>query len=246
MLKALYWRSGNSKAKEESRLIAKVDYLQQVNVFKDLTREEIERVGREFPMQECATGTLFFTPEEPAERLFILKEGQVELYRLTASGKKLVTRRLGPGSIFGEMGLMGQSMHGEFAEATEDALVCTATRDDVLRVLREHPDVAVRLLEAIGGRVRVLEERLEHAVFSPVAVRLANFIVANADPRAGTVAGLTHAEIGDIIGALRQTVTETLSKWRDEGLITVGHKRIQIKDWDGLREVARAEDAGCR
>ena len=246
MRKAFPWRSGKSGMENQGRLMAKVDYLQRVDVFKDLTRDEIERLGKEFPMQVCTSGTRFFNPDDPTECLFILKEGQVELYRLTASGKKLVTRRLGPGSIFGEMGLMGQTMHGEFAEATGDALVCTATRVDLLRILREHPDVAVRLLEAIGNRVKVLEERLEHAVFSPVPVRLASFILANADLKGGSVSGLTHAEIGDTIGALRQTVTETLSKWREEGLIEVGHKRIQIKVWDGLIEIAREGENGFR
>ena len=228
--------------------MAKADYLQRVDVFKGLTKEEIERFGNSLAMRECTSGTLFFTPDDPTERLFILKEGHVELYRLTASGKRLVTRRLGPGSIFGEMGLMGQSMQGEFAEATGPALVCTATREDVLRILREHPDVAVRFLEVIGSRLKLLEERLEHAVFSPVPVRLASFILANADAEATdlVVSGFTHAEIGDTIGALRQTVTETLSKWKDEGKIEVGHKRIQVKDWHALKEIVLKGETDSR
>jgi CRP/FNR family cyclic AMP-dependent transcriptional regulator len=246
IMKTFPWRSGKSGTKNKGRLVAKVDYLQRVDVFKDLTQEEIKRFGQELSMQACASGTVFFAPDDSTERLFILKEGCVELYRLTASGKKLVTRRLGPGSIFGEMGLMGQTMHGEFAEAAGDALVCAANREDVLRILREHPDVAVRFLEVIGSRVKVLEERLEHAVFSPVPVRLASFILANADPAGGLVSGLTHAEIGDTIGALRQTVTETLSKWRDEGLIEVSYKRIQIKDWENLKEIVRKDEATLR
>lgn len=221
--------------------MAKVDYLKRVDIFKSMTREEIDSFGKKLPMKQCARGTLLFTPDDPAERLFILKEGQVELYRLTAGGKRLVTRRLGPGSIFGEMGLFGQTMHGEFAEVTEDALVCSATREDLLHLLREYPDVAVRFMELIGNRLRQLEERLEHAVFSPVPVRLASFLLANADPTQGQVSGLTHAEIGDTIGALRQTVTETLSKWRDEGLIEVGQKLIKIKDRTRLKEIAQRD-----
>ena len=242
-MKVLPWRSRTQETETKRGLTAKVDYLQRVDVFKGLTRQEIGTFGEKLPMRECTPGTLFFTPDDPSERLFILKEGQVELYRLTASGKKLVTRRLGPGSVFGEMGLMGQTMQGEFAEATQATLVCTATREEVLRILREHPDVAVRFLEVIGGRLKLLEERLEHAVFSPVPVRLASFILANADSKTGVVSGFTHAEMGDTIGALRQTVTETLSKWKDGGLIEVSHKRIQIKDWNRLKELAQGDDA---
>jgi CRP/FNR family transcriptional regulator len=111
------------------------EYLQRVDIFRDLSREEIEALFHGVMLRDCSTGTVFFTPEDSSERLFILKEGQVELYRLTVDGKRLVTRRIGPGTIFGEMGLLGQTLHGCFAEATENSLVCVATRDHILRVL---------------------------------------------------------------------------------------------------------------
>ena len=215
-----------------------VEYLQKVDIFKDLAREEIEVLFNGVTMRECATGTVFFTPDDPSERLFVLKEGQVDLYRLTPGGKRLVTGRIRPGTIFGEMGLLGQSMHGCFAEAAEDSLVCVATREDVLRLFQQRPEVALRLLENVGNRLRLLEQRLEQAAFSPVKVRLANFLLANADTSTGMAAGYTHAEIGDTIGALRQTVTETLSEMQGRGLVEVGHKRIRVTDRKGLEDIA--------
>lgn len=241
MRKVFPWGAPKPKSGGERATMPKVDYLQRVDVFKDLTMEEIEELGKDLTMRECVSGTVFFSPDDSTERLFVLKTGHVELYRLTASGKRLVTRRLGPGSIFGEMGLLGQTMQGEFAEATEDALVCTATSEDIRRLLREHPDVAMRMMEIIGNRLKLLEGRLEQAVFSPVKVRLANFILTNMDPTVGLVAGFTHAEIGDTIGALRQTVTETLSEMQGEGLLEVGHKRVRITNRRGLEEITQAQ-----
>lgn len=243
MRKVFSWGSSKPKSRLERTSMPIVEYVRRVGVFKDLSREEVERFAQGLTMRECAPGTIFFTPDDPTERLFILKTGRVELYRLTANGKRLVTRRLGPGTIFGEMGLLGQTMQSEFAEVTENSLVCAATREDVLRLLKEHPDVALRLLEIIGNRLRVLEERLEEAVFSPVKVRLAHFALTNMEPASGLVAGFTHAEIGDTIGTLRQTVTETLSEMQDEGLLEVGHKRIRVTNRKGLEEIAQGEGA---
>lgn len=229
--------SGGPEEKENAQL-SKVDYLQRVDVFKDLTREEIERVTRGFVMRECRPGTVFFMPTDPAERLFILKKGQVELYRLSAKGQRLITRRLGPMTFFGEMALLGQTMQGEFAEATEDALVCSASREDVLKILVEHPEITVKLLETLGNRLRTQDERLEQSVFSSVRVRLAKFLLTNVYPATNALAGYTHADIGDTIGALRQTVTSTLSEFERAGMIEVAPKRIKVLDKAGLEEIA--------
>lgn len=226
-------RGGNAK----SDALPVTTYLHRVNVFRDLTHEEVEQLGKSFAMRECFRGMVFFTPEDTTERLFILKRGQVELYRLTLDGKRLVTQRIGPGAIFGEMGLLGQSMQGCFAEALEDSLVCSATREDVVQFFRQHPDVGLRMLEAVGTRLKVLETRLELAAYSPVKVRLANFLMTNADPVTGMIAGFTHAEIGDTIGAGRQAVTLTLKEMEAEGMVAVSYKRVRVTDRQALRTV---------
>ncbi len=215
-----------------------VEHLKRVDVLKDLTHDEVETLFHGMVVRDCTQGTVFFMPEDSTERLFVLKTGHADLYRLTAGGKRLVTRHLEPGVIFGELGLMGQSMQGCFAEATEDSLVCIATKDDVLGLLRDRPAVALRLLEAMGNRLKALEQRMELLAFSPVKVRLANFIVSNADVTTGMMVGYTHEEIGDMIGALRQTVTEALGEMERQGLIQVEHKRLMIRDRAGLERLA--------
>lgn len=224
---------------DKAQNIRVVDYVRRVDLFKDLTHPEVEEIFRGLMVRKCSPGTMFFTPDDPSERLFILKEGHVELYRMTADGKRLVTRQIGPGMIFGEMGLLGQTMHGCFAEATDDALVCTATRDDILRLFHQRPELAMRLLEAVGNRLTLLEARLEQAAFLPVRARLATFLLENAD-RGGMVSGHTHADIGDSIGALRQTVTESLNLMQRQGLIEVGQKKVRIVDRRGLETVLTA------
>lgn len=218
------------------------EYLQRVEIFQGLPIEYLEALFHGLALRECRPRTVLFSPDDPAECLFILKVGQVDLYRLTGDGKRLVTHRIGPMGVFGEMALVGQSMQGCFAEATSESLVCTATREDVRRLLNERPHVAIKLLELLGRRVQVLEDQLESVVFSPVRVRLASFLLGNAGPD-DEVDGYTHADIGDTIGALRQTVTETLSDLQSEGVVEVGHRRVRIRDRARLAEVMASRNA---
>jgi CRP/FNR family transcriptional regulator, cyclic AMP receptor protein len=213
------------------------------DLFQGIKATELGTLLDDVELQTCPVGTILFTPEDPCEVLYILREGLVELYRLTASGKRLVTRQILPGSVFGVMVLLGQTMQGNFAETIEDSSICTITREDVLTLLKRRPDIALRMLEIVGTRLHLIEERFLEAVYSSVDVRLAHFLLTYTDSASAELADITHEEIGDTIGAVRQTVTETLGLMRKRGLIRTGPKHIQIIDRHGLEAIARGSES---
>jgi CRP/FNR family transcriptional regulator, cyclic AMP receptor protein len=190
--------------------------------------------------EDCPAGTVLFTPGESVERLYILKQGRIDLYRVTRNGKRLVTRQILPGSIFGIMGLLGQTTQGDYAETVEDSIVCSITRYDILKILKQHPEISLHLLEEVGTRLLLIEERLVEATYSPVRVRLAHFVLMNVDTATGILTNFTHEEIGDIIGAARQTVTETLNLLQHQGFILIGPKKIRIINRPGLEEIVNS------
>lgn len=196
-------------------------------------------LARFMAVRDCARGTLFYTPDDSNERLFILKSGSVELYQVNAQGKRVTLERLSAGAVFGEMSIVSQTMHGGFAEAVEPSLVCSATREDLVGFLAKHPEVAIRLLEAVGRRLKELEDRFAQLALSPVRVRVAGLLLDRMDPSTKSVTGLSHADLGQTVGALRQTVTESLGMMADEGVIELGHKRIKVLREDELRRMIR-------
>jgi CRP-like cAMP-binding protein len=196
-----------------------------------------DNVGEE----TCPAGTMLFTPEESGERLYIIRQGRVDLFRVTPSGKRLVTRQILPGAVFGIMGLLGQTMQGNYAETIEDSVIGVVTREDILEILKQRPEVSVRLLEVVGTRLRLIEERLVEATYSPVRVRLSHFLLTNSDSISGVLTNFTHEEIGDIIGAARQTVTETLNLMQRQGFILIEPKKIRIVAPHELKEIVSAQ-----
>jgi CRP-like cAMP-binding protein len=99
---------------------SKLQYLSKAEIFCDLTSEELKDIAAAAIMTTVQAGTVFYTPNERSEILFILKKGHVQLYRMSGEGRKLVIATLGPGTLFGEMTLTGMAMHDAFAEATEE------------------------------------------------------------------------------------------------------------------------------
>jgi CRP-like cAMP-binding protein len=219
----------------------KMKYLSELFVFQDLSPREMEELNRITTMSTVSKGRVFYRPEEPGEVLFILKEGRVQLYRISPEGKKLVITTLGPHTLFGEMALLGAKMHNTFAEAVEDCLICVMSRADLERLILNKPQVALRLLDITGKRLREAEERLENMAFKGIPARLASLLLRLSEEQGSEeIVGLTHQDLAESVGTYRETATQVLNDLKSEGLIEIGRKRIVILDVERLEEVAES------
>ncbi|MBI4670311.1 MAG: Crp/Fnr family transcriptional regulator [Chloroflexi bacterium] len=158
--------------------------------------EELHVIEDNLSMTTCEKGRIFYMPGETPETLFILKEGRVQLYQLSPDGRKMMLDTLAPGTVFGEMSIIGQGMQNTFAEAVEPCVLCVMSRHDVLLLMR--------LREKSGDRIT----------------------------------GYSHQDLADFVGTYRETVTQTLNHFKQQGLIDIQRKAIVILDAPGLAALA--------
>ena len=231
----------DDKTAAVSQPAEKMRYLSELAVFQDLSPREMEELNRITTMSTVQKGRVFYRPEEPGEVVFILKEGKVQLYRISPEGKKLVITTLGSHTLFGEMALLGAKMHNTFAEAVEDCLICVMSRNDLERLILSKPQVALRILEITGRRLRDAEERLENMAFKGIPARLASMLLRLAEEQ-GTneITGLTHQDLAESVGTYRETATQVLNDLKAAGYIDIGRKRITVLDVAGLTTVAES------
>ncbi len=215
----------------------KTRHLSTMDLFQDLSEKEGEELDRISTMSSVRKGKVFYRPEEMGEVLFILKEGNVQLYRISPEGKKLVITSLGPGSLFGEMALLGQQMHNTFAEAITDCTICVMSRADLERLILQRPQVALRMLEITGRRLRDAESRLEDLAFKGIPARLSSLLLRLAGD-SNQISGLTHQDLAEMVGTYRETATQVLNDLKSRNLIEIGRKRIAILDREGLLSVS--------
>ncbi len=215
----------------------KIRHLSTMDLFQDLSEKEREELDRISTTSTVRKGKVFYRPEETGDVLFILKEGAVQLYRISPEGKKLVITSLTQGSLFGEMALLGQQMHNTFAEATSDCTIGLLSRADLERLILQRPQVALRMLEITGRRLRDAEARLEDLAFKSIPARLASLLLRLAGD-ASQISGLTHQDLAEMVGTYRETATQVLNELKGRGLIEIGRKRIMISDRAGLVALA--------
>lgn len=214
----------------------KIGYLRSNQVFGDQSDKEMEELDRVTAMLTCDRGRIFYTPGETGEVLFLLKRGRVQIYRLSSDGKKLVIATLEPGTLFGEMALVGQGMYNTFAEAVESCTLCAMSRRDVEMLVTQFPRVGIRLLETVGRRLMDAEARLEALAYKSVPARLATLLLQLAQNN--FVDGKTHQDLAEQIGTYRETVTQTLNDFKAQGLIDIQRRRIEIRDAPRLAQLA--------
>ncbi len=207
-----------------------------MDIFRDLEPEAMAAFEQQTELRTCRRGQILYSQEDRAEVLFLLKQGRVQLYRLTPSGKRLEVAVIEPGTFFGEMPLMGESLRHTFAEAMEDSLICVMSRSDIEGLMRKRSEVALRMIEVLGRRLALCEARLEEMAYRGVPARIAAVLVRLSEGYNGEVVSITHQELGDMIGALRESVTKVLDEFRREGLVELGRGRIILLDVAGLHE----------
>ena len=134
---------------------------------------------------------------------------------------------------------LGAKLHNTFAEAVEDCTICVMSRNDLERLILSKPQVALRILEITGRRLREAEERLENMAFKGIPARLASLLLRLAQEQGSNdITGLTHQDLAESVGTYRETATQVLNDLKAQGLIEIGRKRITILDPEGLAVVA--------
>ena len=138
----------------------KLELLQGVEIFRDLSESEVEAMLTRAPMREVPKGTRFYEADRGPGVLFFLKSGRVELFRRGADGRRLTLAIVGDGTFFGETALTGQSLADTHAVAVEDCVVCSLTPGDVESLITSQPRVALRLIEELATRLRQTRDAL--------------------------------------------------------------------------------------
>jgi CRP/FNR family transcriptional regulator len=140
------------------------------------------------------------------------------------------------GDIFGERALVG-ARAAVHCEAFEDTLVCVLRREDFEDLVRRRPELALRVVRVLAERLREAEETIERLALHDVPARLAALLLrlaeAYGEPHGDgrrLALRVTHQDLAGMIGATRETVTLTLNRFREEGLIAVEDRHIIVRD----------------
>ncbi len=217
--------------------------LRRVPVFSTLSREDLAHVGRVAMSRRFEAGAVVFKEGDEGSTCFIVRTGRARAIREHPDGRSITLAHFDPGDIFGEMAMLDGERRSATVEATEDTEAIAILSSDMHRLLREHPDISVKLIAALGQRLRSTNERLARQSFqtvqSRVAAALAQLVAEARSEPGGASQGdvlitTTQAELAQLAGSSRESASRFLAVLERAGIITQGRGRLTVHDAEAL------------
>lgn len=235
-----------SEQPKEGPIEDKARLLSLISILQPLSWDEIRDLARRMPDVRLGKGQTLYTPKYRRRMLFLLLEGQVRLYEV-AEGREFTLLVVKAGEIFGEMGLVDRQVQGAYAQALEPSRISIMSRDIFDRTVLRRPEVGLRMVDLLSERAAYYGGRLADIGIKDVHARLAGLILRLVESEGAPVGGeikistrYTHYQLGTMIGANREAVTNALTRLRASGAITTVHRYIHVRDVDALKKAAGA------
>jgi CRP/FNR family transcriptional regulator len=211
--------------------------LHGVPLFGTLSDEDLLEVAAVTVPRHFDAGEVVFREGDRSNTCYVVRSGRARAVREHSGRRTLTLATFGPGDIFGELAMFEDESRSATVETLDDTDVCAILGHDMRRLLRSHPDIAVKLLGALGRRLRETNERLARQSFqtvqSRVAAALAELVAAASADGAGETDVLitaTQTDLAQLAGSSRESASRFLATLERAGVITQGRGKLTVHD----------------
>jgi CRP/FNR family transcriptional regulator len=218
-----------------------VALLGAVPVFETLGGDDLRRVAEVAVPRRFEPHQVIFREGDASDTCYVVRSGHARAVREHADGRTITLAHFGPGDIFGELAMFDDERRSATVETLEAVEAVAVAGSDMRRLLREHPDIAVKLVIALGRRLREANERLTRQSFQTVQSRVAVVLRQQVDQARAEGAGdgdvlvrITQADIAQLAGSSRESASRFLAVLERAGVITQGRGRLTVHDPDAL------------
>ena len=210
-------------------------------MFSTLGSEELEQVAQLAVPRQFEAGEIVFREGDQSDTCYVIRSGGVRAIREHQDGRSITLANFGPGDFFGELAMFDDERRSATVEALDRTELVGILGGDMRRLLREHPEISIKLLAALGRRLRETNERLARQSFQTVQSRVAAVLsqmVATAQDGGASERDVlitaTQADLAQLAGSSRESASRFLAVLERAGIITQGRGKLVVHDPSAL------------
>jgi CRP/FNR family transcriptional regulator len=218
-----------------------LELLAKVPVFETLAVEDLERIAEVAVPRSFESAQVIFREGDASDTCYIVRDGRARAVRAHSDGRVITLANFGPGDIFGELAIFESEKRSATVEAVEQTQVIAILGPDMRRLLNAHHEMAIKLVIALGRRLRETNERLTRQSFQTVQSRVASVLVQLVSQERSEGAGesdilvtATQADVAQLAGSSRESASRFLAVLERAGVITQGRGRLIVHDPSAL------------
>jgi CRP/FNR family transcriptional regulator len=219
-----------------------ISLLKRVPLFSELSPEELDRISRVAVPRSYPKGVRVFHEGDHSDACYIVRSGDLRVTREHPDGRAIALATLGPGDIFGELAMLDGEARSASVEALSDCELLALPAGDVRALLRSSAEITTKLVIALTRRLRESNERIARQSFQTVPSRVAGvlsqLIAEEASPidgRDGVTIRMTQADLAQLAGTSRESVSRFLAVLERAGVVRVGRGRVTVIEPRRLR-----------
>jgi len=212
----------------------KAEILRCSFIFSSLNDDELSELADLSIKRSFMPNEFIFWDGDAPEWFYIIAEGKVKVLKHSSLGKEFVIAFFGPGEMFGEVAVFENKPYPASAQAVTETKVVGVKRDKFLSFLANRPQVALRIITVLGGRLRDAQGRLRDLAGERVEQRLASVLLM-LSAKLGPTLPFTRQEIADMVGTTTETAIRVMSHLKDREIIHSVRGKVIILDREKLR-----------
>ncbi len=208
-------------------------------LFQGLGSEERDQLVSRAHIRRFAAGDPIFRMGAPGSSMMAVLSGQVRISISSPEGKELLLAILHPGEVFGEIALLDGKERSADATAMTACSLAVLERREVMVFLERHPEAWPRIVEVLCERFRENTQHAAEVSLMQLPARLAKALLRMDSDPVGGGKPLSQRDLGNLVGAARESVNKCLNEWQRRGVIRIDDASIAILDRTTLDELTR-------
>jgi CRP/FNR family transcriptional regulator len=206
---------------------SKEEALKRTVLFSDLSQSELGELVKLTSERSYEVGEYVFWEGDSGDYLYTVGEGRIKVSKLSSQGKEVIIAFFSPGEMFGEVALFEGKAYPASAQAATAARVLAIRRQDFLKLLTKHPQIALVIIGVLSGRLREAQWRLKDLALERVDQRLARVLLM-LSAKLGETLPFTRQEIADMAGTTTETTIRFISRLKEGKIISSDRGKLVI------------------
>ncbi|WP_169578114.1 Crp/Fnr family transcriptional regulator [Salinimicrobium xinjiangense] len=216
---------------------------------KDLDDKELNALLNELEKVVWPKSTCNIYRERTSNHFHFVISGRLKVYQIDQdSGREFTFFLLKKNDAFDTLCLLDGSEHNVYYEALDKVVLLSLPMEKMKNWVRAHPHINKNLLPYLSHQMRTLEEYASNITLIDISTRLARLILSNINSESRElelINDLSDEELAHLIGSTRAVVNRHLQQFKNDGIIYLGRKKLEIKDLNLLLDKANRNGASA-